>query len=192
MAKTIRKFKKIIADGQGLAVTYDAMKPDDATALLGSISRRSPDPIHPDMGDALRRLAPHLAILSEVRGLPEEFMNGDGRYNGVALLPMISDTVTVRGVQLSHSSDGGNSYGVRIVGTVSVRSGSLSIKSPTVDDSVVYPYKRELFASVDILLREVSAYLDEGKTAFRQLDIFADTPSENSVKTPKTRTKQGK
>ena len=192
MVKTIRKFKKITADDQGLAVTYDAMKTDDATALLGTISRRSPDPIHPDMADALRRLAPHLAILAEVRGLPEGYTSGERPYHGATLSHLVDKAVTVRGVQLTHSTEGGKGYGVRIIGTVSVRAGGLSIKTPCVDDTVIYPYRRELFAAVDVLLREVTAYLDEDKTAFRQLDMFADATPENSPKTPKKRTKSSK
>lgn len=189
---TLRKYKKIVMADQGLAVTYDAMKPDQPDALLSSISLRDPKPIHPDCADALRRLAPHLAILAEVRGLPEGYTSGESPYNGATLSHLVDKAVTVRGVQLSHSTEGGKGYGVRIIGTVSVRAGGLSIKTPCVDDTVIYPYRRELFAAVDVLLREVTAYLDEDKTAFRQLDMFADATPENSPKTPKKRTKSSK
>lgn len=171
------RFKKIAAEGQALTVEFEELRPADE-APAATVRRVCSESVHPDMVAAFRRLVPHFAILSEARGVPEEYIAGESLYDGAKLCDMLCHSLRVMSVTVGYTDERRT---VRMSGGRVATHGAVAFKCPSVaDDSTTYKYVDNLFAAVDILTAEAAKYLFEGKTAYKQGNLF-DQPKEGPV-----------
>lgn len=164
------------------AVTVDYTRQDGATP--GETVHKECQAIpHADLLAAFRRLAPHLAILAEVRGVPADFVEGLAEYDDRKLLQLIGEGVKVHGVTIRYGAEDART--VKISGSKSAELGAIAFKSPAVLDSgnTKYPYAAHLGKAIDALTREVRAYLFEGKAAIVQGNLF-DGKTASDPQTP--------
>lgn len=168
------KFKKISLNMRELTVDYDEMTNDENGIIVtNQVKKKCEQICHDDLLTAIRRLVPHFAILSELRTLPEPYIDGTQPFNETALNKIFEDTCRVSGLSINYSSD---SETVIISGLKFTRHSCVSFNAPqaTNTDSQ-YPYVAELFEAVEHVKSEVFAYIFEGKCAIRQAELFDDS-----------------
>lgn len=168
------KFKKISLTGRELTVEYDEINADaSGIVITNQVKKKCEQICHEDLMVAFNRLVPHFAILSEVRLLPESYVDGSLPYNEDSLLEMCQDSIRISGLTINYSSDAET---IIISGHKFTRHSCVSFAAPQVTNTdSQYPYVEELFEAVEHVKSEVYAYLFEGKCAFKQGDLFDDS-----------------
>lgn len=168
------KFKKISLNGRELTVEYDEIITDESGIVITNHVKKKCEQIcHEDLLVAFNRLVPHFAILSEVRLLPEPYMDGSLPYDEAGLLQMCQETIRVSGLSISYLSDAET---IIISGLKFTRHSCVSFAAPQVTSTdSQFPYVAELFEAAEHVKSEVYAYLFEGKCAFKQGDLFDDS-----------------
>lgn len=168
------KFKKISLNLRELTVDYDEMTNDENGIIVtNQVKKKCEQICHDDLLAAVRRLVPHFAILSEVRTLPEPYLDGSQPFDETALNKVFGDTCRVSGLSINYSSDAET---VIISGLKFTRHSCVCFNAPQVTNTdSQYPYVAELFEAVEHVKSEVFAYLFEGKCAFRQAELFDDS-----------------
>lgn len=123
--------------------------------------------VHEDMRLAFKALSGHLALLCETRESVDLDL-GDPEH------AVVVDKLYVTGFTVGGSDD---KEGVTLIGGKKLSSGKvLNLVAPfqVFEDDGSYEFADELKTEIGICLEEVRLYLDEGKAAVRQLDMFED------------------
>ena len=189
------KFKKIQLNGRELTIEYDEINADGTGIVVtNQVKKKCEQICHDDLLAAFQRLVPHFAVLSEVRALPEPYIDGSVGFDEAVLNKIFEDVCRVSGLTINYSSDAET---VIITGHKYTRHSGVSFNAPQVTSTdSLYPYVAELFEAVEHVKSEVFAYLFEGKCAFRQAELFddsldatnpADPDTEAETPTPKRR-----
>lgn len=168
------KFKKIKLFSRQLTVSYDEINADEnGIVITNQVSKKCEQLCHEELLDAFRRLVPHFAILSEVRSLPEPYIDGEPVFNEAAINEIFKDTCRATGLHINDSSSGET---VIISGVKYTKHSCVCFDAPQVSTAdTMYPYLAELFEAVEHVKSEVFAYLFEGKCAVKQAELFDDS-----------------
>lgn len=168
------KFKKIKISGRQLTVSYSEKNADEnGIVLTNQVSKKCEQLCHEDLLNAFRRLVPHFAILSEVRSLPEPYIDGEPVFVEEHINEIFKDTCRVTGLQINDSD---SEETIIISGLKYTKHSCVCFDAPQVSTAeTMYPYLAELFEAVEHVKSEVFAYLFDGKCAVKQAELFDDS-----------------
>ena len=164
----MEQINKVRYTGEGVEVRYTLT----AKGYAEEITEYIKDEPHGDFLAALRALGAHFAVLSELRGIPADYIRGFAAWDAQKVVQSAAGRVSVEAVRLKEDDTIGRC--VVLAGRRTLAAGGvLSYKLPALTPTSPYAYLHQFTQDVDTLLSETRAYLFEGKRAAVQGDLFA-------------------
>lgn len=170
----MEQINKVNYTGEGVEVCYTLT----VKGYEEEIKEYIKDEPHGDFLAALRALGAHFAVLSELRGIPADYINGLSAWDAEKVRQSAAGRVSVTTVRIKEDDTAGRC--VVLTGRRTLAGGGeLSYRLPKLTPASPYAYLHQFTQDIEALLSETRAYLFDGKRAAMQGDLFA--PAETAA-----------
>lgn len=175
---TTERINKVNYTGEGVEVCYTLT----VKGYEEEITEYIKDEPHGDFLAALRALGAHFAVLSELRGIPADYIKGLSAWDAEKVRQSAAGRVSVTTVRIKEDDTAGRCVVLAGRRTLSC-GGELSYKLPKLTPASAYAYIHQFTQDIEALLSETRAYLFDGKRAAVQGDLFvpAETGGEGAA-----------
>lgn len=179
---TTERINKVNYTGEGVEVCYTLT----VKGYEEEITEYIKDEPHGDFLAALRALGAHFAVLSELRGIPADYIKGLSAWDAEKVRQSAAGRVTVTTVRIKEDDTAGRCVVLAGRRTLSC-GGELSYKLPKLTPASAYAYIHQFTQDIEALLSETRAYLFDGKRAAVQGDLFAPAETGGEGAAPDAR-----
>lgn len=178
----MEQINKVNYTGEGVEVCYTLT----VKGYEEEIKEYIKDEPHGDFLAALRALGAHFAVLSELRGIPADYINGLSAWDAEKVRQSAAGRVSVTTVRIKEDDTAGRCVVLAGRRTLSC-GGELSYKLPKLTPASAYAYIHQFTQDIEALLSETRAYLFDGKRAAVQGDLFAPAETGGEGAAPDAR-----